>query len=111
MAKEYRQIVFQPREVVRAIVDYRRWRKDPLPEGKFTRFEMRADPLHADLGVTPEGAEAERTFTIQQDEIASALILFCINSKIPIPAKSKKDVKYVGDQLALTIAIDEQELH
>ena len=108
MATEYRQIVFAPKEVVRAIVDYRKWRKDPLPEGRFAKFQMRTDPISADFAIHA-GGDAPKEFSAAADEIASALILFCINTKIPIPAKSKKDIKYVNERLALTIAIDEHE--
>jgi len=107
MATEYRQIVFSPKETVRAVVDYRKWRKDPVPEGRFLKFEMRTDPISADFAV--QVGDSAREFTAASDELASALILFCINSKIPIPAKSKKDIKYVGEKLALTITIDEHD--
>jgi len=109
MATEYRRIVFSPKETVRAIVDYRKWRKDPLPEGRFVKFEMRADPISADFSIHA-GGDAPREFAAAADELASALILFCINNKIPIPAKSKKDIKYVGEKLALTITIDEHDV-
>lgn len=107
MATEYRQIVFAPKETVRAVVDYRKWRKDPLPDGRFLKFEMRTDPISADF--TVQAGEGAREFSAAADELASALILFCINHKIPIPAKSKKDLKYVGDKLALTITMDEHD--
>ena len=110
MAREYRQIVFLPKEVVRALIEYRKWRKDPLPDGKFTKFQMLTDPISVDFAVQPEGAAAAKDYSAQQDELASALILFCINAKVPIPAKSRKDVKYVGEQMALTITMDEHEL-
>lgn len=107
MATEYRQIVFSPKETVRAVVDYRKWRKEPLPEGRFVKFEMRTDPISADFAV--QVGEGSREFSAAADELASALILFCINQKIPIPAKSKKDIKYVGEKLALTITMEDHD--
>lgn len=109
MAKEFRQIVFTPKEIVRAVVDYRKWRKDALPEGRWVTFDMLTDPISVALAIQAQG-DAPKTFHIPQDELASALILFCINAKVPIPAKSQKDVGYVGEQMALSITMNEHPL-
>ena len=106
MPTEYRQIVFTAKEIVRAIIEYRKWRKDPLPEGRVVKFEMRADPISVAYSIHA-GGDAPQSFSTPGDDLASALILYCVHMKIPIPAKSKKDIKYVGDQLALTIEINE----
>ena len=104
MTTEIRQIAFLPSEVCTAIHDYCRRRNEPLPAGTITGVDFGDGPeVVVTLNVRNDSTGVSIPVSLTGESVAAALILFCINRKIPLPAKAQKKVQRIGDTIGLTI--------
>lgn len=102
MPTELRHIVFSAEETFTAVKEYRRRRREPLPDGTMQRFAIWSEPeirVEFDIGLN---GEAE-TVASDRDELATALIMYCIDHRIPIPVKSAKFLQVFGESPGLVI--------
>lgn len=91
MTVEIRYIAFTPNEVVRAVADYRRRRGKPLPVGPVTGLDVYASPaIEVSLKIAHPERGDERTVAVRAEQLAAALVLYCISSRIPVPARAQK---------------------
>jgi len=96
MPAEIRYIAFPPVEVVSAIIQYRVHCRDPVPRGGIIGFDIAGSPcIEANVRLLDEESGAEKTIRVQSERLAASLVLYCIQSKVPIPAKAHK-LLYVG---------------
>jgi hypothetical protein len=101
-----RQIVFSATEVIIAIRDHRRRIRDALPTGTIAGFEMRSDNgIYADMTISDDATGKKTTIRINDEALAAALILYCIDHKIPMPVKASKSLSLGDNELRLTIRI------
>lgn len=104
MPTEFRHIIFSRDELLSAIQDYRIRRRDPLPTGPVAHFSIVKDPaLHAQLQIEVEEGERSTELTIDRDELANALIMYCIDQQIPMPVQSNKFLQLFGGSVGLVI--------
>jgi hypothetical protein len=109
MPTELRHIVFTPNEVLRSVTQYRHRRREPLPAGTISnlRIEERPD-VHVVLSITGDSNKSVEEVVFQGAELAAALVMFCIERKIPLPAaRAKKTLRVFDKQLGLEVAIDQ----
>ncbi len=97
MPKELRQVSFRPIEVVDAINAYFRHRNKKLPPGAISKYVVNETPVTVTVTVSPTDGSDDREITIKTEELAAALILHCINNRIPLPAESEKSLRKVGE--------------
>lgn len=106
MPTEIRNIIFTTNEVLFAVKDFRQRKKDPLPSGSVLDCVILEKPnIHAmiDTACDPDGHKL--TLTFESEELAAALILFCINRKIPLPADAIKILQLFDGELGLVVTI------
>jgi hypothetical protein len=106
MPKELRQVVFRSAEVIEAVTAYFRHRQLKLPGGNIEKFEVSDSPVTLTLHVMIPGEQGSeiRQLQIKTEELAAALILHCINNRIPLPAEASKSLRKVGnDQVSLFV--------
>jgi hypothetical protein len=109
MPKELRQVAFRPDEVLTAITRYYQHRNTKLPPGTVVKFVANDAPVSVTLHIQPAEGEAIET-TINTETLAAALILSCINDKIPLPADGEKSLRKVGeDGISLFVAKDSRK--
>ncbi len=102
MPTEMRQSVFRMVEVVTAVTDYHRRRGIALPIGTVVGVDIvEEDGVHGALLV--QGDSVTTRFDVKAEVLAAALILFCINRKIPLPVDADKRLQRVGDGVALMV--------
>jgi len=103
---ELRQITFTLTEVMVAIRDHRRRTRNPLPTGTVAGFEMRSDNgIYADMAIADDTTGKKTTIRITDEELAAALIFYCIDHRIPMPVKATKTLGLIEGDLRLTIRI------
>ena len=104
MPSEVRQLLFQAREQILAVMEYYQRRGLPLPVGTASRIAIvEAQPIHAILDITTDQGETVN-IELNAETLAAALILYCINRKIPLPADADKKLKRVQeDAIALVV--------
>ena len=104
MTTEVRQIFFQQTEVCAAIQDYRRRRNEPLPTGSIMGITFGNQPdINATLKIQAQSDDSLISVILPSEALAAALILFCINRKIPLPAKAQKKLQRIDDSVGLLI--------
>ena len=106
MPTELREIAFRESEFFNAVRDYRLRRGEPLPVGSVLGIDLNEDPsLSAIIRIGDDDGASIETIALQAESIAAALILLCINRKIPLPAHADKSVLKAGDNVILKINI------
>ena len=84
MLTEIRHILFEDTDVVRAVVDYRKKKNDPLPQGSVVKAEVKRElPVQCTLELYSDKSEVMVGCEFKHEEIRAALIMFCMNKKIP----------------------------
>ncbi|MCH8092450.1 MAG: hypothetical protein IIC57_08910 [Proteobacteria bacterium] len=59
------------------------------------------------LAIVPEGKQMPLEFVFEGEELAAALIMYCIGRSIPLPATGvSKTIRLVGDNIVLQILKD-----
>ena len=105
MPREMRQIMFRSPEIMSAVMDYHRRRAIPLPKGTAAGCMIVDEPaLSAMLSIQADGGGTS-VVTINAEMLAAALILYCINRKIPLPAEADKRLQKVGEDGVALIVI------
>lgn len=107
--KELRCLLFTNNEVVSAIIDRRRRVKEPMPEGT-----VRNVTYTHDQGVTTvihiiDDYGADKSIKVAESEVAAALVQFCINRKVPLPAKAEKFLQVINGAATLMISMNFQQ--
>src|SRR5690242_17491420 len=104
MPSELRHILFRPAEVVQAIREYQVKLQQPLPSGLVVdygpdtdgaggavRFRMSIAFNHGKPSLEPKTVRQE--MVIEPTTLAAALILYCKDRKIPLPASADKSLQ------------------
>lgn len=105
--KECRCLVFTEQEVARAVLERRRKRREPLPTGTVlgVSHEDGRGALHTTLTVIDD--YGERTpLAIAEEELAAALVAWCMDRKIPLPAEADKFLHLINGALSLMITLN-----
>lgn len=104
--KELRCLVFTENEVVSAIIDRRRRMHEPLPEGTVRKvsFDTSAGTVTKLHLVNDYGQE--NIVSYPENEVAAAVIAFCMQRKVPLPVQADKTISVVNDALTLMIALN-----
>jgi len=109
MPTELRHIVFTPNEVLRSVTQYRHRRREPMPAGTVSNLKIEDRPdVHVIVYITSDDRKSSQEVVFQGAELAAALVMYCIERKIPLPAaRAKKTLRVFDKQLGLEVAIGE----
>ncbi|MCF4167482.1 hypothetical protein L2U69_17680 [Zavarzinia compransoris] len=105
MPRETRSLFFSPHEIVAAVADFHLRRKMPIPKGKIVSMSFSAPPdIEATFQILAEGETVPARFVLKGETLAAALVFYCINRSIPMPALSRKQLRKADDGLELVIS-------
>ena len=105
MATEERRIIFTDAEVVAAVQALYQRAKQAFPPGNVWNVSISEDNgCQVDCDVVDAKGHRDRV-TVAGERLAAALILFCMQHKIPLPARAQKGLVIMQGQLALHILI------
>lgn len=105
MPIESRSIAFSPQEIVTAVADFHVRRKLPIPKGKVVGLDFSAPPdIEGTFQILADGADAPANFVLDSTTLAAALVFYCINRSIPLPALATKQLRRKGDGLELVVS-------
>lgn len=106
MPSELRNIFFSALEVLAAIKEHRRRIRKPLPTGTIVRFEIsEKDPISVIIEITDDETGGRNNYKIGAEALGAALILFCIDHKIPMPVEAHKSLRREGGGVCLVVEI------
>lgn len=101
---EFRHIIFSHEETLAAIVEYRKRTSDALPSGNVIKFVVSEDPeIRVDMVIDPDRVRGHRRVAVYRDDLATALIMYCIDRRIPMPIKSNKFLQVFNGNIGLVI--------
>ncbi|HEY0523396.1 MAG TPA: hypothetical protein VGD08_08400 [Stellaceae bacterium] len=116
MPKEIRYLLFSAQEVQTAVIEFYRKRRGgaaaavparrsaaAMEPGLAIELCQRADgePFALLRVGPPGGRDAAAAIELAAPDLVSALILYCKDKRIPIPAGGYKSLEIVGDELGL----------
>ncbi len=105
MPSEIRLITFTKPEIVAAISDFHLRRKLPIPKGAVLSVDIATTPdIEVTLQIRPDGEHDPVAFPVNALTLAAALVFFCINRGIPLPAQSTKHLTMRGEEVTLAIS-------
>jgi hypothetical protein len=104
MASEYRLIFFDQNELCRALIEYNRQRRTPFPPGNLRKVQIDRDRLSVTIQIDQDSGDV-KSVTFDTASVAAALIVYCRDRKIPLPAKSNKEMRLVANRLCFLIRI------
>ena len=105
MPKEIRYLSFSRTEVIRAATEYLRKRRMTPTPGTIVGYRLESDPeVRLVLTIAPTiGREHE--IDLRSEALGAALVLFCIESRVPTPARAVKTLFVDGETLILGLSI------
>jgi hypothetical protein len=122
MPSEMRHILFRPAEVAIAVREYHRRMKAPWPsgtvvrcgvecegEGGTVRFRLVIRPDTTGGGTYKPVSQTHQEVTVEGPVLAAALILFCHDRRIPLPASADKALQRYGEQVGLVVTINSKQ--
>lgn len=107
MSSEVRYILFNAGEVARTIVQFCARRRVALPPGSIVDFRIIVQPrLEVALTVAPDDVTKGRVReSLSEDGLTAALVLYCVNNRIPVPMKAGKRIMVTGEGIILALAL------
>ncbi|MBI1206423.1 MAG: hypothetical protein GC191_03935 [Azospirillum sp.] len=106
--RELRCFVFTEQELAKAVIDRRRRVHEFVPEGTVKRVVLTNEPgggVETVLHLSDDTGN-ERALTLPEAEVTAALVQFCMNRKIPMPADSEKYLQVIRGVITLMIAMN-----
>lgn len=107
MPSELRKIVFANDEVLAAIQLLFQRSRQSFPQGRVWDITISEENgCQVDFDIIDAHNIRERV-TVAGAKLAAALILFCMNRKVPIPAAAQKTLAVMNHHLALCVTLGE----
>lgn len=104
MTSEVHTIAFAPHEIVAAVADFHHSRRLPIPAGKVVDMNFSEPPeIEGTFQVLADGETCPVELVLDSATLGAALVLYCINHGIPLPALATKKLRRVEHGLELVI--------
>lgn len=103
MPTEIRHIICNAAEVIAALQLFYKTRQKPLPAGSVASLVIQDEPLSAVLEIESDKDGKRIRVQCGGEEMAAALILFCRENHIPLPADGQKVLQKFGDSVGLIV--------
>ena len=119
MPSEIRHVLFRPAEVIDAIRLYHQRLGASLPTGTVSRCGPESDQAGGNVRfrivVQPDlsrdappvaGQEGTVEVVVEGSNLAAALILYCRERQVPLPASAHKSLQCFGEQVGLVATLN-----
>ena len=108
MPSEIRSIIFSREELVTALTEFAKRKGRPLPPGSVFKCKVSAEPgVEVALAIAVDGEDRLEHVTFTAKDLGAALVFYCIQHEIPLPARgATKGLRVYGDSLALIVSIN-----
>lgn len=107
MISEVRYLLFEEQDLLRAMIEYRKSRNQPLPTGTIAEFKIqRKQPVTCTLSIHEDQAGKKTEIIFTNDVMRAALISYCIHKKVPLPIRAGKDLQVFGKRIGMLISLN-----
>ena len=111
MISEVRYLLFDEQDLLRALIEYRKARNQPLPVGTIAEFKIqRKEPVTCTLSMHEDQAGKRTDIIFTNDIIRAALIAYCMYKNVPLPVKAEKDLQVFGGRVGMLISLNLTEV-
>ena len=111
MISEVRYLLFDEQDLLRAMIEYRKARNQPLPVGTITEFKIqRKEQVTCTLSMHEDKAGKKTDIIFTNDIIRAALIAYCRYKKVPLPVTAQKDLQVFGERVGMLISLNLTEV-
>ena len=108
MPTELRRISFDSDELIEAICDYDKYASQKLTCGFVVGLEIFDEPVvHVSVELKMYGEPETLKNKLEAKELGAALVMYCLNHNIPIPANSVRYLRKSGANIGLFISMNE----
>lgn len=104
MPSEYRLIFFDPGEIAKGAVEWKRAQGARVPDRKVVRMSID----RSNLGVTfhfAGGGDKAQPLVLKAEDVTAALLVYCRRTRIPLPMRAAKKLVQFDDQLAFMFSM------
>ena len=109
MPTEHRNITFNSREIMEALVEYDRHADQKFTCGVIGSVNVNEGPdVSIDVDLKVHGQKGNLSLDVGAKYAGAALVMFCAKNKIPIPRNAVRYLKKTGENIALCFSIDEE---
>lgn len=110
MISEQRLLTFSHDSLTEAILRFNKDKRAFLPEGDVIAIEVTGehDPA-VRIRIQIPDRIFEKAVNLSAAQLAAIMIHHCIKQRIPIPKQGHKEIRHVGGDIALSIAIGESK--
>jgi hypothetical protein len=110
MVAEVRYIIFSTQELSKALIVAHQKKGTVLPSGTIHSIEQDSRPgVKVTITVAPDRSSDPIFLDASEDEVLAALVGFCRESKIPLPANSSKSLGSIRKSLCLVVTLNVTE--
>ncbi len=108
MVEEVRTIIFNDKELRKALNSYRRTKPDFLPPGTilFCKPEPPENLPLAGVEMKYGGVTHHLEFSVSKDDFMALLSNFCMENNITLPMRSKKIADFIESRAVLHVQFD-----
>jgi hypothetical protein len=104
--RELRCIVFTERELIGAVIARRRKRNEELPQGTVESVKFQTGEMIETVMEVKDDYGKTTTLVLTEQEVAAAMIAFCMGRKIPLPVEAEKTLHVIKDAATLIITMN-----
>lgn len=108
--REYRSITFSEVELIRAVVERRQRQRQDLPlgtiQGAVAQTEQDGTTLKAVVLKVVSDEGQVHSVNVLPQEVAAALINYCLERRVPIPKSASKWVDVIDGEVAMFMDIE-----
>ena len=104
--KELRCIVFTERELIGAVIARRRKRNEELPQGTVESVKFNTGEMIETVMEVKDDYGKVTSLVLSEQEVAAAMIAFCMGRKIPLPVEAEKTLHVIKDAATLIITMN-----
>lgn len=107
MISEVRYLLFGEQDLLRAMIEYRKSRNQPLPAGTIAEFKIqRKHPVTCTVSIHGDKAGKKTDIIFTNDVMCAALISYCRYKRIPLPVKAEKELQVFGERVGMLISLN-----
>jgi hypothetical protein len=104
--RELRCIVFTERELIGAVIARRRKRNEELPQGTVESVKFNTGEMIETVMEVKDDYGKVTSLVLSEQEVAAAMIAFCMGRKIPLPVEAEKTLHVIKDAATLIITMN-----
>ena len=109
MLNEYRKITFPKEDLIKAIMAHDKSTTGNLRSGEITSLQFGSSPEpEIVVNFHDRGLGETHSLTLDSSYVIAAMVRYCIDNRVPMPAQAEKGIERAGEDLALSIMISEQ---